>query len=427
MYEPLASRMRPANLDEFVGQESLVGDKGSLKPVFDGGEIGSMIFWGPPGCGKTTLAKMLAARSDMVFEIFSAVLSGIKEVREAMQKAKENRLESGASTLFFIDEIHRFNKAQQDAFLPFVEAGDVVLVGATTENPSFEVIGPLLSRVTVHVLKPLKTTDVIFLLRKALDDRERGLGAKKLNITDDQLKVLAEVASGDVRRAYTLLESVARNLDVCATLDDDVLLKVLDGRSLLYDKAGDSHYDLISALHKSVRCSDPDAALYWLMRMLRSGEDPMFLARRLIRIASEDVGLADPSALRLAISAKDSMHFLGSPEGELALAELVIYLAITPKSNAVYKAFNEVDQLVKKGQAYSVPLRLRNAPSSLMKEHGWSEGQEYAHDHEHGISSMECLPDELSRKTFYSPTEYGVEKRLKERLNFIKNVKGKDK
>jgi putative ATPase len=415
--------MRPRNLDDFAGQEKLVGENGSLRMMFDGGELGSMVFWGPPGCGKTTLAQMLAERSDLNFKPFSAVLSGIKEVREAMQQAKLERQQTQRPTLVFVDEIHRFNKAQQDAFLPFVEAGDIVLVGATTENPSFEIVGPLLSRLTVHILEPLSEDDIVALLRTTLSDAERGLGARRLELSDQQLQMIAHVASGDARRAYTIIESAARLCDVGITLSDDDLQKVLAGRALLYDKGGDKHYDLISALHKSIRSSDPDAALYWLVRMLRSGEDPMFLARRLVRMASEDIGLADPNALRLALAAKDSMHFLGAPEGELALAEIAIYLAVAPKSNAVYKAFKEVNKLVQSGVAHDVPMQLRNAPTKLMQNKGWGQGHEYAHDNEHGITAMDCLPDALVGSKFYKPTRYGVEERITKRLELIESLK----
>ncbi len=419
-HTPLAERMRPRSLEEVVGQEHLVGAEGTLRRAFDGGELGSTILWGPPGTGKTTLARLLAARADLVFRPFSAVLSGIKEVRLAMQEAQGLRRASGKPTLLFVDEIHRFNKAQQDAFLPFVESGDILLVGATTENPSFEVVGPLLSRLTVHVLNPLDETALVALLERALADEERGFGARRVAVRPEQLQAIARYASGDGRRAYVALEAAVRRCDVGAALPDEVLEQVFAGRALLYDKSGEAHYDLISALHKSVRSSDPDAALYWLVRMLKSGEDPLFLARRLVRMASEDIGLADPNALKLAVAARDAFHFLGSPEGELALAELTVYLAVAPKSNAVDKAVKEIEKELAGGYAHEVPRHLRNAPTSMMKELGWAEGQKYAHDEEGALTDMSCLPEELEGRRFYRPTAYGVEARIGARLEEIR-------
>ena len=354
---PLADRLRPKSLGEVIGQDQVLGPEAPLGVMLASQSLSSLIFWGPPGVGKTTLARLLADHSNLHFQQLSAIFSGVADLKKCFESAKL-RAENGRGTLLFVDEIHRFNKAQQDAFLPFVEAGDIVLVGATTENPSFEIIGPLLSRLTVHILEPLSEEDIVALLRTTLSDAERGLGARRLEASDEQLQMIANVASGDARRAYTIMEAAARQCDVGVTLTDGNLQKVLAGRALLYDKDGQKHYDLISALHKSIRSSDPDAALYWLVRMLRSGEDPMFLARRLVRMASEDIGLADPNALRLALAAKDSMHFLGSPEGELALAEITLYLAVAPKSNAVYTAFNEVNKLVQQGVAHDVPMRV---------------------------------------------------------------------
>jgi putative ATPase len=422
---PLAERMRPQNLEEIAGQAHLVGSGGALRRAFEGGDLGSMVFWGPPGTGKTTLAQLLAARADLEFVPFSAVLSGIKEVREAMEKARRLRASAQRKTLLFVDEIHRFNKAQQDAFLPFVERGDVVLVGATTENPSFEIVGPLLSRVTVHILQPLSEAELVGLLRRALADCERGLGARELTATDEQLLALARLASGDARRALGALEAAARLCDLRQPLPDSALQQVLAGRALLYDKAGDQHYDLISALHKSVRNSDPDAALYWLVRMLEAGEDRLFLARRLVRMAAEDIGLADPGALRMAMAARDTYHFLGTPEGEIALAELAIYLALAPKSNAVYTAYEDARTLVRTGTAHPVPLHLRNAATNLMKEKGWGAGYQYAHDHPGAVTNMTCLPDALVGHSFYQPTTQGLEARIRERLDQLRAAQKK--
>ncbi len=396
---PLAERMRPTTLEEVVGQNHLVGEGGSLRRMQITGDLSSLIFWGPPGTGKTTLAQIIAEGADMEFCSFSAVLSGIKDVRNAMEEAKRLRQTTGRGTLVFVDEIHRFNKAQQDAFLPFVERGDIVLIGATTENPSFEVIGALLSRLTVLVLKPLTQESLILLMERALLSKE-GLAARKVSVTSEQLQSLSQYASGDARRALVALEAAVRQMDVSQALSEAALKSVFAGRALLYDKSGDQHYDLISALHKSIRSSQPDAALYWLVRMLRSGEDPNYLARRLVRIAVEDIGLADPNALRLANAAWEAYRSLGSPEGELALAEITIYLAVAPKSNAVYQGMKKVESLLKKGFAYEVPVSLRNASTSPRSE--------------------ECLPDALAGTTFYEPTDCGVETRIRARLEEIK-------
>ncbi len=419
-HAPLAERMRPRTLAEMVGQDHLLGADGPLPRLLCSGEVSSMIFWGPPGTGKTTLAFLLAAKAELPFRSFSAVLSGIREVRSAMQEAEVVRRTQGRPTLLFVDEIHRFNKAQQDAFLPFVERGDIVLIGATTENPSFEVIGPLLSRLTVHVLKELNEDDLVRLLQRALDDSARGLAARRLQIRAEQLQAMARFASGDARRALVVLENCARQCDVGDALPDQALANVLEGRTLLYDKHGESHFDLISALHKSVRSSDPDAALYWLARMFKSGEDPAYVARRLVRMASEDIGLADPGALRLAVAAQQAWHFLGSPEGELALAELAVYLAVAPKSNAVYTAYGEVMALLNRETAHPVPMQLRNAPTRLMKDLGWAKGQKYAHQEKDALTEMQCLPDALAGTHFYRPTAFGVEGRIRERLQQIR-------
>ena len=417
---PLAERVRPRTLDEFVGQEALVGPGRPLRTAIEQDRLHSIILWGPPGTGKTTLARLIATVTRARFVAFSAVLSGIKEIRTVMAEAEEARRRTGRRTLLFIDEIHRFNKAQQDAFLPRVEAGDIVLIGATTENPSFEVNSALLSRSKVYVLKSLEPSDIVTILRRALTDRERGFGALELPADDDALTAIARYANGDARIALNLLEMLARDVDR-RPITLERVSEAAQSRALLYDKSGEEHFNLISALHKSMRNSDPDAAVYWLARMLEAGEDPLYIARRLVRFASEDVGNADPQALTLAIAAKDAVHFMGMPEGNTALAQAAIYLAVAAKSNAVYRAYLEAAEAAVKEVAEPVPLHLRNAPTKLMKSLEYGKGYEYAHDREEGIArDMECLPPAHRGRRFYQPVERGLEARIKQRLEEIR-------
>jgi putative ATPase len=423
---PLADRMRPRTLEEFVGQEHLIGRGKPLRTQIERDDTGSLIFWGPPGTGKTTLAKIIARMTKADFIEFSAVLSGIKEIKLVMADA-ERAKQYGTRTIVFIDEIHRFNKAQQDAFLPHVEKGNIRLIGATTENPSFEIISALLSRSRVYVLKPLTEEQVVTLLRRALQDEERGLGLQKLRATDEVLSKIAAYSSGDARSAYNVLE-VASTL-ACAgketggEITDEIVQDASQKRVLLYDKAGEEHYNLISALHKSVRNSDADAALYWLGRMLEAGEDPLYIARRVVRMAVEDIGLADPNALSLCMAARDAVDFIGMPEGNLALAQAVVYLALAPKSNALYTAYSGVQQDVEQTAAEPVPLHLRNAPTGLMKNLGYGRDYQYAHNLEDKVADMQCLPDNLRDRTYYHPTNEGVEKRIRERMAEIKRLR----
>ena len=425
---PLAERMRPLTLEEYSGQEHLLGPGKPLRVQIErdargAGELGSMIFWGPPGVGKTTLAKIIAETTKASFIEFSAVMSGIKEIKQVMVSAAR-AAELHSRTILFVDEIHRFNKAQQDAFLPYVERGTIRLIGATTENPSFEIISALLSRCRVYVLQPLSEERVTQLLRRAIEDRERGLGAMELKADDDALALIAGYSSGDCRSAYNTLEVAAQlALEAAKHIDRALATEAIQQRVLVYDKSGEEHYNLISALHKSVRNSDPDAALYWLARMFAAGEDPLYLARRVVRMAVEDIGLAAPEALNLCLSAKETIDFLGSPEGDLALAEAVVYLSLAPKSNAVYTAYGAAQQEIEQTRQEPVPLHLRNAPTRLMKELDYAKGYRYAHDEQDKIADMDCLPDSLRGHTYYHPTQEGREKLLAQRMEEIRRIR----
>ncbi len=418
---PLAERLRPRTLDEVCGQRHLIGEGKVLRNLIERDTVPSMVFWGPPGVGKTTLANVIASTTNAGFITFSAVTSGIKEIKEVMARAEEARV-YGRKTIVFVDEIHRFNKAQQDAFLPFVERGSIVLIGATTENPSFEVNGALLSRCKVFVLKQLSEDDLTGLLRRAVSD-PRGFGGKALSIDDEMLHAIAVFANGDARSALSTLEMVVLNSDEkdgTITVTADSVEQCTSRKSLLYDKAGEEHYNIISALHKSMRNSDPDAAVYWLARMLEGGEDPLYVARRVTRFASEDVGLADPRALEIAVAAYHACHFIGMPECSVHLAEAVIYLSVAPKSNSSYVAYEAAKKDAMERIAEPVPLAIRNAPTRLMKDLGYGKGYRLAHYEENKIADLQCLPDSLAGVTYYTPTEEGVEGRIKARLAQIK-------
>ena len=422
--EPLASRLRPSNLEEIVGQDHLLGENKILRKLIEQDSISSMIFWGPPGVGKTTLANVIAAKTKSSFIKFSAVISGIREIKDVMTKA-EKLHDMGERTVVFIDEIHRFNKAQQDACLPFVERGSIILIGATTENPSFELNGALLSRCKVFVLKPLTEGDIVKLLQNALKSK-KGFGDKKINISEEHLKFIAVYSDGDARRALSALEMIILNSeskDDVIEVDSSTVEQCLSKKFLLYDKDGEQHYNLISALHKSMRNSDPDAAVYWLARMLEAGESPLYVARRLIRFASEDVGLAEPHALEMAVAAYQACHFIGMPECTVILTQIVVCLSLMPKSNSLYVAYEMAKRDAVKNIAAPVPLHLRNAVTKLMRNLDYGKGYQYAHDSAEKVTAMSCLPESLKNSVYYNPTEQGIEKRFKDRLESIKSLK----
>ena len=423
--EPLASRMRPRNLTEFAGQTHLIGEGKLLRKMIESDNISSMIFWGPPGVGKTTLARIIAHETKSEFITFSAVTSGIKEIKKVMEDAENNK-RLGIKTIVFVDEIHRFNKAQQDAFLPFVEKGSIVLIGATTENPSFEINNALLSRCGVFVLKELSSNDILTLLKRAITD-ERGFGKQKINISEENLKIIANYANGDARSALTTLDIIITNAEEdkneTIQISKDIIENCISKKALLYDKNGEEHYNIISALHKSMRNSDPDAAVYWLARMLEAGEDPIYIARRITRFASEDIGLADTNALNVAINVYQACHFIGMPECNVHLTEAVIYMSLAPKSNACDVAYRLASSDAKNTLAEPVPLVIRNAPTKLMKDLNYGKGYQYAHDTKEKLTNMECLPPSLKGRVYYKPSIQGNEARFKQRLEKIKEWK----
>jgi putative ATPase len=428
---PLADRMRPRALDEFVGQDQLLGRGKVLRLAIESDRLPSMILWGPPGSGKTTLAMIIASTTGAQFLAFSAVLSGVKEIKEVIQEAEEEWKYSKRRTILFVDEIHRFNKAQQDAFLPHVEKGTIILIGATTENPSFEVISPLLSRTKVFTLQSLKEEEIELILKRALADRERGLGKYQTAIETEVIKGICQLANGDARAALNTLEmlvlTASPNDEGIRRIKKEDLKEVLQRKAYLYDKSGEEHYNLISALHKSLRGSDPDAALYWLGRMLEAGEDPLYIARRLIRFASEDIGMADPQALRVTVAAQQAFHFVGLPEGNLALAQAAVYLATAPKSNALYTAYQRVQRDIREVENMPVPLHIRNAPSKLMENLDYGKDYKYPHDYPDHFVEEEYLPENLKGRTYYHPTEQGFEKEIRKRLDYWRRKKNQKK
>lgn len=422
MPQPLAARLRPQSLDEYAGQTHLLGKGKVLRRLIESDQVSSMIFWGPPGVGKTTLARIIANRTKSVFIDFSAVTSGIKEIRTVMEQAERNR-QFGERTIVFVDEIHRFNKAQQDAFLPFVEKGSIILIGATTENPSFEINSALLSRCKVFVLQALTTEELIVLLHRAMKDN-RGFGMQQVHIPEDMIQAIANFANGDARSALSTLEMVVLNGEIdesgAVTVTAETLEQCISKKSLLYDKKGEEHYNLISALHKSMRNSDPDAAVYWLARMLEAGEDPLYVARRVTRFASEDVGLADPQALQIAVAAYQACHFIGMPECTVHLTQAVVYMSLAPKSNALYMAYEHAKLDAIEQLAEPVPLVIRNAVTELMGELDYGKGYQYAHDTEEKLTNMQCLPDSLADREYYTPTGQGKEADFQKRLEQVK-------